>query len=79
MMFSVNYEVAQGEPSASGYVWVIERAHGAAAKLPVKLMPKGTLPAKLNWRPEDGPFHSHFEDRNGNRVSESIEMLQTGT
>ena len=25
MMFSVDYEVAQGEPSASGYVWVIER------------------------------------------------------
>jgi len=33
----------------------------------------------VKWKPEDGPFHSHLEDRKGNRVSESIEMLQPGT
>jgi hypothetical protein len=81
MMFSVDYEVAQGEPSPSGYIWVIERARGVPAKLEVKLTAKGTLESALtaHWRPEDGPFHSHLEDRKGNRVSESIEMLQTGT
>ncbi|MFZ1935287.1 MAG: hypothetical protein WAU84_16325, partial [Thermoguttaceae bacterium] len=80
MMFSVDYEFAQGEPNTAGYIWVIERAHGAVAKLQVKLTAKGTLETALttNWRPEDGPFHSHLEDRKGNRVSESIEMAQTG-
>ncbi len=80
MMFSVDYEV-QGQPNASGYIWVIERAHGAAAKLQVKLTAKSTLTAAMtaNWKPEDGPFHSHLEDRKGNRVSESIEMLEPGT
>ncbi len=81
MMFSVDYEVAEGQPNTLGYVWVIERAHGGPAKLQVKLKPKGTLETALtvNWRPENGPFHSHLEDRQGHRVSESIEMLQPGT
>lgn len=81
MMFSVDYEFTQGQPNTAGYVWVIERARGAAAKLPSKLAAKGTLQTALtaNWRPEDGPFHSHLEDRQGNHVSESIEMSQTGT
>ena len=81
MMFSVDYEVAQGEPSTSGYIWVIERAHGNAGKVEVKLTPKGTLRAGMTvkWKPEDGPFYSHLEDRKGNRMSESIEMLQPGT
>jgi hypothetical protein len=81
MLFSVDYEVTQGGPNASGYLWVIERAHGASAKLDVKLTAKGTLETAMTekWRPEDGPFHSHLEDRKGNRLSESIEMLQPGT
>jgi len=81
MMFSVDYEVAQGEPSTSGYIWVIERAHGNAGKVEVTLTAKGRLTAAMvvKWKPEDGPFHSHLEDRKGNRMSESIEMLQPGT
>jgi hypothetical protein len=80
MMFSVDYEL-EGRPNTSGYIWVIERAHGAAAKLEVKLAEKGTLETSLtvNWRPENGPFHSHLEDRQGHRLSESIEMLEPGT
>ncbi len=79
MMFSVDYEV-QGEPNTSGYVWVIERAHGKPARLDHKLEKKGTLQAAMvtGWRPEEGPFHSHLEDRSGRRLSESIEMLVTG-
>jgi hypothetical protein len=79
MMFSVDYEV-EGQPNTSGYVWVIERGRGNAAKIAVKLSSKGNLvtPTGVNWRPEDGPFHSHLEDRNGKRLSESIEMLQQG-
>ncbi len=82
MSFSVDYEFAQGQPNTAGYIWVIERARGAAAKLPVKLAAKGNLQIVMtttNWRPEEGPFHSHIEDRQGNRVSESIEMFQPGT
>jgi hypothetical protein len=81
MTFSVDYQVAQGQPSTSGYIWVIERAHGAPAKVEVKLVEKGTLETRLplNWRPENGPFHSHLEDRQGHRLSESIEMFEPGT
>jgi hypothetical protein len=81
MMFSVDYEVAQGQPDTSGYIWVIERTHGPAAKVEVKLTAKGNLMTKLpaDWRPENGPFRSHLEDRQGHRVSESIEMLEPGT
>jgi hypothetical protein len=81
MLFSVDYEVTQGQPATSGYVWVIERAHGQPTKVEAKLAAKGTLQGGMvvGWRPEDGPFHSHLEDRKGNRVSESIEMLQPGT
>jgi hypothetical protein len=75
MMFSVDYEFVQGEPNSSGYVWVIERAKGSPEKIEVKLAGKGNLPTGMpQWRPEDGPFQSHIEDRNGNRLSESIEM-----
>jgi hypothetical protein len=76
MMFSVDYEFTQGTPdSQQGYVWVIERTHGAAARQRVRLATKGTLQTPIQkWRPEDGPFNSHLEDRKGNRVSESIEM-----
>jgi hypothetical protein len=81
MMFSVDYEFAQGEASSSGYVWVIERARGNPAKVEVRLKAKDTLTTAIGtgWRPEDGPFHSHLEDSKGNRVSESIEMQQPGT
>ncbi len=76
MMFSVDYEVVAGEPNAkAGYVWVIERAKGAPAKRAEQLKKKGTLEAAVfHWRPEDGPFRSHIEDRKGKRLSESIDM-----
>jgi len=75
MMFSVDYEIVQGNPDASGYLWVIERAKGSPAKVEVKMAGKNTLStAMAKWRPEDGPFKSHIEDRKGNRLSESIEM-----
>ena len=76
MMFSVDYEFAAGEPNAkAGYVWVIERTKGAPTKKPVQLKTKGTLEAAVYyWRPEEGPFRSHIEDRKGKRLSESIDM-----
>jgi len=77
MMFSVEYEFVQGEPNPKlGYVWVIERAKGASAKQAVPLKKKGTLnTAIFRWRPENGPFRSHIEDRDGKRLSASIDML----
>ena len=79
MSFSVDYEFVQGEPSPEGYVWVIERAHGNPARQSVKLSKQGNLPILIQgWRPEDGPFQTHLEDRKGNRLSESIELHVTG-
>jgi hypothetical protein len=75
MSFSVDYEFTEGEPSSSGYVWVIERAHGSPAKQPVQLARQGNLPILIQgWRPEDGPFQAHIEDRSGNRLSAVIEL-----
>lgn len=75
MSFSVDYEFTEGEPSSSAYVWVIERAHGSPTRQPVKLSRQGNLPILINgWRPEDGPFQTHIEDRSGNRLSVSIEL-----
>ena len=75
MSFSVDYEFIQGEPISSGYVWVIERAHGGPARQPVQLARQGSLPTLIHgWRPEDGPFHAHIEDRSGNRLSAVIEL-----
>ena len=79
MSFSVDYEFVQGEPSSAGYVWVIERAHGKAARQQVKLSKQGNLPVLIQgWRPENGPFHTYIEDDKGNKVSESIELPVTG-
>jgi hypothetical protein len=75
MSFSVDYEFTQGEPSSSGYVWVIQRARGGPARQPVQLSRQGNLPILINgWRQEDGPFQTHIEDRSGNRLSEVIEL-----
>jgi hypothetical protein len=79
MAFSVDYEVAQGEPGSESYVWVIERTHGAAHKQKAQLAKKGNLTILVQgWQPENGPFKSHIEDAKGARLSESIEMLQSG-
>ena len=77
MMFSVDYEFIDGEPSDEGYFWVIERTRGkpATVKKGMKLSPKGNLPTPMpGWLPDDGPFHTHIEDHKGNRISESIEL-----
>jgi len=76
MSFSVDYEVIAGEPDPKGYIWVIERAKGPPLRQPVRLAKKGNLPILVpGWRPEDGPFHTYFEDQAGRRVSPTIELL----
>ena len=68
-------EFAQGEPSSSGYLWVIERRHGGPVRQPVQLAKRGSLPVLVNgWRPEDGPFRTHIEDRSGHKLSASAEL-----
>ena len=76
MSFSVDYKFTAGEPNpTSPYVWVIQRAKGGPMRVGVRLGQKGTLPALIGgWRPEQGPFQSHVEDANGNRLSRSISL-----
>lgn len=75
MLFSVDYEFVEGEPSAEGYVWVIERAQGKPVRKEVKLLRKGNLPTPMpGWLPDDGPFHTHIEDHKSARISASIEL-----
>lgn len=73
MGFSVEYQVTQGQPlPAERYYWVIERAQGPPARLPVQLQPRGTLERFFSdFRPEHGPFQTHLEDSRGNRISAS--------
>jgi uncharacterized cupredoxin-like copper-binding protein len=79
MSFGAHYEFKEGEPAADKYVWVIERAHGAVTKQNVSLKKEGMLAVVVpGWKPEDGPFHSHLEDQNGNRLSDSIELHAIG-
>ncbi|MHB8973341.1 MAG: hypothetical protein ACYC3X_24505 [Pirellulaceae bacterium] len=75
MSFSIDYEFTQGTPGSSGYIWVIERAHGDAARQPVQLARQGNLPILIQgWLPEDGPFRTRIEDRSGKRLSAVIEL-----
>ena len=75
MSFSVDYEFVEGEPSSEGYVWVIERAHGSACEATGQVVEAGQPSILIpGWRPEDGPFQTHIEDRKGNPLSESIEL-----
>jgi hypothetical protein len=76
MSFSVEYEVIEAQPDrAAEYVCVVERERGKPAKISVRLARQGALPIILNgWRPEEGPFQLHFEDRHGHRLSASIEL-----
>jgi hypothetical protein len=79
MSFGAAYEFKEGAPAADKYVWVIERAHGDVTKQQVSLKKGGMLAVVVpGWKPEDGPFKSHLEDNNGNRLSESIEMHALG-
>ena len=76
MSFSVDYRFTSGQPDpALQYVWVIERAKGNSAALPVRLNAQGTLQILIpGWRPEEGPFQSYLADYRGNRVSRSISL-----
>ncbi len=76
MGFSVDYEFVSGGPeTANRYFWVIEADKAPAAKIPVRLEPRGTLQSfVLQYRPEHGPFSCHIEDYRGNRLSRSISM-----
>ena len=76
MSFSVDYEL-QVAPSKAPYVWVIERGQGVSAKIPVKLAKKqGNLVTLIQgWRPTEGPFQAHLEDKTGKQVSASVELL----
>ncbi|MGQ9575610.1 MAG: hypothetical protein ACUVUC_09855 [Thermoguttaceae bacterium] len=80
MGFSVDYQFVQGEPHPSvPYVWVIQRAEGQPARLPVRLQAKGTLMAPVvPWRPEHGPFQTFIEDSSGRRVSPVEPLVVTG-
>lgn len=76
MSFSVDYRIVEGQPTPSlGYVWVIQRQEGPPAKEPVRLTDHGTLTALIpGWRPADGPFSGHLEDRNGSKLSRPIDL-----
>lgn len=76
MSFSVDYQFAGGQPPTSpDCVWVIERAGGPPLRQAAKLGAKNTLMALVpGWRPEDGPFSTHLEDRNGSRLSHSLPL-----
>jgi hypothetical protein len=54
---------------------VIGRSQGGPARQQVHLSKQGNLPILIpGWRPENGPFQTHIEDRNGNKLSESIDL-----
>lgn len=76
MSFSVDYELP-GAPSNAAYVWVIERTQGKPAKVPARLTKsQGNLMAMIpGWRPNQGPFHAHLEDKSGKHVSASVELV----
>lgn len=81
MSFSVEYQAPPNDSTSSEYVWVIERAHGAPNKKSVRLdkQGQGTLSIFINgWRPTEAPFQTHIEDRSGQRLSASIELLGPG-
>ena len=75
MGFSVDYRFIAGRPGSSPYLWVIQPGKGQTAKQPVQLQPQGNLHMfVLQFRPENGPFHTHIEDAQGNRVSPSLAL-----
>ena len=76
MSFSVDYCFTLGQPNpTSQYVWVIDRAEGPPAKLQGALNRRGTLQTLIpKWRARHGPFRTHLEDTNGNRLSQSIAL-----
>jgi hypothetical protein len=75
MGFSVDYEFTSGEPGSSLYVWVIEASKGQTKRQDVPLRARGTLQGFFPpLRPENGPFSTHIEDDQGNRLSKSLTL-----
>jgi hypothetical protein len=76
MSFSVEYQIVVGRPDPSAtYVWVVERQQGPPAREPVRLSDHGTLAILISgWRPTEGPFSAHLEDRSGNKLSRSVDL-----
>jgi len=76
MGFSIDYQFTQGRPSPSSpYAWVIEPSRGQPVKQPVQLRERGTLQGFVpGLRPEHGPFKTHIEDAQGNRLSASAPL-----
>jgi hypothetical protein len=77
MGFSVDYRFSEGSPSStSPYAWVIQPSKGQKAIERVRLSNQGTLQSffQQQFRPENGPFTTHIEDANGNRLSPSLPL-----
>ena len=75
MGFSVDYQFTAGEPGSSPYVWVIKPSKGQTIKQPVQLRARGTLQGFCPpLRPENGPFSTHIENAQGNRLSKSLPL-----
>jgi len=77
MGFSVDYQFSAGAPSTSSpYVWVIQPSKGQRAIERRQLTNQGTLQSffQQQFRPENGPFSTHIEDANGNRLSRSLPL-----
>ncbi|MHC4405220.1 MAG: hypothetical protein ACYTG0_36705 [Planctomycetota bacterium] len=74
MGFTVDYEFTNGEPDPSSqYWWVMVPAKGQPVKRPARLDREGELTDFFPpLRPENGPFHTHIEDAQGNRLSEPV-------
>lgn len=83
MSFSTDYSFEAGEPDPKcQYVWVIKRTRGAPLNLTVKLAAEGNLTTLVDrWRPEEGPFEGHIEQRCGTdarAVSRAIALDRVG-
>jgi hypothetical protein len=78
VFFCVDCTILEDFPAPMECVWVIEPSKGDPVKIPEKIPRKKNLRAGPLWKPENGPFKSHIEDRNGKRLSESIDMLPPG-
>jgi len=76
MGFHLEYRFERGSPAEQGpCVLVIERARGVPFRQEVQLRDEGSLQGFVpGWRPEEGPFSAHFEDRQGNRLSPSLPL-----
>lgn len=70
MGFSVDYKFVVGPGQATEYFWVIQPAKGKALRQPARLKAQGTLQGFVpELRPENGPFQTYIEAKDGTRLS----------